>query len=178
MNYVPISFKSDYSLLKSLLKIGDIVKYSKENNSSYAGVLDDNPYAIMDFYDKCEKNNLKNDKKLTLNDLFKYNAGLICVLPCSDYRLFNRLKAFFEVYLGYTNNTELTSALLIHKQVVFINEIQSIKKEEVNLLKILYKIAGVTYEGSNNYVLPATEFDVQTIRDFQEKRLLQAISYS
>ena len=203
MNYVPISFKSDYSLLKSLLKIGDIVKYSKENNSSYAGVLDDNPNAIMDFYDKCEKNNLKcifgmivkigeskiylyikdytgylniikinelqNNKKLTLNDLFKYNAGLICVLPCSDYRLFNRLKAFFEVYLGYTNNTELTSALLIHKQVVFINEIQSIKKEEVNLLKILYKIAGVTYEGSNNYVLPATEFDVQTIRDFQEK---------
>ena len=59
MKYVPISFKSDYSLLKSLLKVGDIVKYAKDVQMNYVGILDDNPYGIMDFYEKCEKANLK-----------------------------------------------------------------------------------------------------------------------
>ena len=59
MSYVPISFKSDYSLLKSLLKIKDIIDFAVKNNATYVGLLDDNPYGFLDFYDKCEKNNLK-----------------------------------------------------------------------------------------------------------------------
>ena len=49
--YSPISFKSDYSLLKSLLKVKDIINYAKDNKASYVGILDDNLYGIMDFYD-------------------------------------------------------------------------------------------------------------------------------
>lgn len=59
MKYVPISFKSDYSLLKSLFKIKDIIDYAKKTEANYAGILDENPFAIMDFYDKCTKNDLK-----------------------------------------------------------------------------------------------------------------------
>lgn len=59
MEYVPISFKTDYSLLKSIIKIKDVVECSKRIGATYAGVLDDNPYAIMDFYDKCCKVGLK-----------------------------------------------------------------------------------------------------------------------
>ena len=58
MQAVPISFKSDYSLLKSLLKVDDIISYAKSKNASYVGILDENPYCIMDFYDKCGKNKL------------------------------------------------------------------------------------------------------------------------
>ena len=59
MKYTPISFKSDYSLLSSLLKITDIVEYAKDNKSSYVGILDNNPYYIMDFYTKCIKEHIK-----------------------------------------------------------------------------------------------------------------------
>ena len=40
--YSPISFKSDYSLLKSILKVKDIINYANDNKISYVGILDDN----------------------------------------------------------------------------------------------------------------------------------------
>lgn len=200
MKYVPLGFKSDYSLLKSLLKIKDIVEFAVEANMGYVGILDDNPYAIMDFFDKCEKNDLKgvfglvvkigdnkiylyiknyegylniikinelvNEKKLTINDLFKYNAGLICVLPYENYNLYNRFKNVFEVFLGYRNSGELKNARLISKKLLFLNEVMYFKKEEASLLNILYKIAGSSYEEGDNYLVEATEFDVETIDNF------------
>ena len=59
MNYIPIGFKTDYSLLKSLFKIDDIIDFALKNNSNYIGILDDNPYSIAEFYYKCKQNNLK-----------------------------------------------------------------------------------------------------------------------
>jgi len=198
--YVPISFKSDYSLLKSLLKIKDIVEYAKSKGSEYVGILDDNPYAIMDFYNECEKNGLKcicgmvvrigdnkiylyienyegyqnlikinelmQDGKLTLNELFKYNEGLKCVLPYENNNLNNRLSPAFQVYLGYKNESELKNVSQISKNVLFINEVLSFKKEDVGLLKVLYRIGGDTYEGTDNYVLEASEFDSRTVEEF------------
>ena len=180
MNYTPISFKSDYSLLKSLLKIKDIIDYAKTQESKYVGILDDNMYGIMDFYDKCSKNNLNcifgqiikigetkfylyiknytgylnlvvingliNDKKLTIDQLYKYNEGLIVVLPYENYNLYNRFKTVFEVYLGYKNDAELKNALLISKRVLFINEILAFKKSDEPLLSILYKVGSNTFK--------------------------------
>ena len=71
-------------------------------------------------------NELKNDNKLTLNDVLKYNNGLLLVLPYENYNLYNRLKGVYEIYLGYKNNDELKNAYLISKKVVFINEITNI----------------------------------------------------
>ena len=59
MKYSPISFKTDYSLLKSLIKIDDIISYALNNKLEYVGILDDNPYGIMDFYTKCIRNSIK-----------------------------------------------------------------------------------------------------------------------
>lgn len=184
MKYVPISFKSDYSLMKSMLKIKDIISYALESDVKYVGILDDNPYGIMDFYDLCNSKGLKcifgmvvkigdckiylyvknyngyknlikvndlvQDNKIKINDIFKLNEGLICVLPFEHYNLFNRFKTVFEVYLGYKNEIELQNASLITKQVLFINEIQCFKKSDRKLLEILYKIASVEYSESEN----------------------------
>ena len=59
MKYSPISFKTDYSLLTSLIKVDDIIDYAINNHLDYIGILDDNPYGIMDFYTKCLRNNIK-----------------------------------------------------------------------------------------------------------------------
>ena len=86
--YSPISFKSDYSLLKSLLKVKEIINYAKDNKASYVGILDDNLYGIMDFYDKCEQNNLKC--------IF----GMI--VKIGEYKLY----LYIKDYSGYTSRSE------------------------------------------------------------------------
>lgn len=203
MKYTPISFKTDYSLLKSIIKVKDIIEFSKKNDSFYAGVLDESPYAIMDFYDKCKKNNLKcifgmivkigdnkiylyikdhdgyqnlikindlvQDKKLTIDSLFQYNKGLICVLPYESYKFLNRFKPIFPVYLGYKSDSELKNAIQISKNVVFINEISCFKKDDLSLLKVIYKIGNADYQKDDNYVLEASEFDKKTIEDFAKE---------
>ncbi len=203
MNYVPLGFRTDYSLLKSLLKVNDIVDYALKCNKEYVGILDENPYAIMDFYDKCTKNNLKpifgmivnfgevtlylyikdyegyksilkinklkGEEKLSLDVLFKYNKGLIVVLPLKNYNLYGRLKPTFEVYLGYKNETELKRAYQICKNVLFINEIFCFSKKDIPLLNVLYKISDTKYESDFNYVLEPTDFDKKTIDEFASK---------
>ena len=54
-----IGFKTDYSLLKSLLKINNIIEFAKEKNYNFVGILDDEPYSIAEFYFKCLDNNIK-----------------------------------------------------------------------------------------------------------------------
>lgn len=202
MKYTPISFKSDYSLMRSMLKIKDIIEYAKMSGSSYVGILDDNPYGIMDFYDKCTSNELKcvfgmvvkigdnkiylyvkdyegyknlirindlvQDKQISIDNLFKYNAGLICVLPFEHYNLYNRFKTVFDVYLGYKNKLEWKNASLVCKKVLFINEILYLEKKDFKLASVLYKIAGETLEQGENYVLDADDDDIRSIQEFQE----------
>ncbi len=202
MKYVPISFKSDYSLLKSLYKVKDIIDFATSRGSSYAGILDENPYAIMDFYEKCEANKLKcifgqivkigsnkiylyikdiegyhnlikindlvNDNKLTFNDLIKYNGGLLCVLPYDSYNIYNRLKSHYQVWLGYINNFELEKASQINKNTLFINEVACEKKEDEKYLSLLAKIGGEEYTESTDYILEASEEDIESIQKFIE----------
>lgn len=57
--YIPLGVKSDYSLLKSLIKIPDLIDYLKMKNITAAGLLDDNLFGSMCFYNSCLKNNIK-----------------------------------------------------------------------------------------------------------------------
>ena len=200
MKYTPISFKSDYSLLSSLLKITDIIEYAKNNNSSYVGILDNNPYYIMDFYTKCIKehikpicgiiikigeskiylyiknfegyqniikiNNLINTDKLTYSELVKYNQGIKCVLPYESYKLHNRFKMVFDTYLAYKSDYEKNNAIQISKKSVFINEISYFSKSDSKLLKVLFKINDQEYIESDDYILDASEDDINSISGF------------
>ena len=207
MKYIPISFKTDYSLLKSLIKIKDIITYAKENDAEYAGILDDNPYGIMDFYDNCQKNGIKpvigniieigeykiylyiqnyigyknliqineikQKEKLTINDLFKYNEGLICVLPFTSYSLYNRFKNVFETYLGYKNAIEFEKISKVTKNILYIDEILAFEKSDKTYLRVLYKIAGNDFNEENFYIKDAREQDVETITQFVTKLNLE-----
>lgn len=57
--YVPLGVKSDFSLLQSLVKIPDLMEYLKNKNITQVGLLDDNLFGSMCFYDNCQKNNIK-----------------------------------------------------------------------------------------------------------------------
>lgn len=57
--YIPLGIKTDYSLLKSLIKVEDLISYAKNNGLSAIGILDDNLCSSHIFYKKCIENNIK-----------------------------------------------------------------------------------------------------------------------
>ena len=45
--FIPLGIKSDYSLLKSLIKIPDLIEYLKKHNITACGLLDDNLFGSI-----------------------------------------------------------------------------------------------------------------------------------
>ena len=57
--YIPLYNKSNYSLLSSLLKIDDIIRYATNNHLNSIAITDFNMFGTMEFIKKCEKANIK-----------------------------------------------------------------------------------------------------------------------
>lgn len=57
--YIPLFNKSNYTLLSSLLKIDDIIKYAQDNKMPSIALTDTNMFGTMEFIKKCEKNSIK-----------------------------------------------------------------------------------------------------------------------
>ncbi len=58
MNF-PIKITSDYSLLKSMIKINDLMDYCNNHDIKTCGICDENLFGVMCFYNNCKKNNIK-----------------------------------------------------------------------------------------------------------------------
>lgn len=59
MNYIPLYVKTEYSLLESIIKVDDYIKFAKENDLKSLTIADDNMCGVMEFYNKCKSNNIK-----------------------------------------------------------------------------------------------------------------------
>ncbi|MBR2247491.1 MAG: PHP domain-containing protein, partial [Bacilli bacterium] len=57
--YIPLYNKSNYTLLSSLLRIDDIVKYAKASNLQSIALTDTNMYGVMEFIKKCKSSDIK-----------------------------------------------------------------------------------------------------------------------
>lgn len=57
--YIPLKITTDYSLLKSLIKIPNLIKFLCDNNITACGTCDENLYGVYDFYNSCINNNIK-----------------------------------------------------------------------------------------------------------------------
>ena len=67
--YYPLGIKTDYSLMKSLIKVDDLISYAIKNGINTLGILDDNLNSSHYFYEKCISNNIKPIICLTKMDL-------------------------------------------------------------------------------------------------------------
>lgn len=56
---IPLKITTEYSLLKSLIKVDDLISFLVKNNINTCAICDENLYGIMDFYLKCISNNIK-----------------------------------------------------------------------------------------------------------------------
>ena len=54
-----IKVTTEYSLLESLIKIDELMNFCKENSISACGMCDNNLFGVIEFYEKCLKNNIK-----------------------------------------------------------------------------------------------------------------------
>lgn len=194
MEYINLGIVTDYTLLKSLITIDNLIEYAKSNNISILGILNDNLYSTMDFYTKCTKNNIKPIvgliKKLDeleyylypknydgLVDLFneRISNNIICVIPYESIKLYDILE-FEDKYLSYKNDEELRNVLLVSSKVVNINKVYSLSKEDAKYVNYLHMIdLGYTISNYNfnDYSLNVinsnhSDFDISNNYKFSE----------
>lgn len=59
MNYIPLNIKTDNSLLKSMIKIDDLINWAVKYKVNTLTITDNNLYGAYEFYKKCTKENIK-----------------------------------------------------------------------------------------------------------------------
>ena len=163
----PLYVKTDNSLLSSLIKIDDLIKYALNNNIKVLTITDDSMYGCLEFYIKCKKNNIKpiigleinnivlyainyngyknlinlstiNSKnKVDINILRKYSDDLICIVPYSNLDNYDDYKFYKYLYKGYTNLDEKRS---LDGKLVYLNEVLYLEEKDKEYLKYLYAI--------------------------------------
>ena len=169
--HVPLKVVTDYTLLKSLIKIPDLINFLLDRNITACGICDENLYGVLDFYFSCKKNNikpiiglnvkidnldvylyakdyegykgllkihtLKEKKELKLEDMLMYADNLIIILPFASKELFVKFRDASNLYIGFSSTYEKINALLLTKNVVYIDDLKVLKKDNVGYLKYL-----------------------------------------
>ena len=56
---IPLKITTEYSLLKSLIKVDNLISFLMQNSINTCAICDDNFMGFMEFYLKCKENNIK-----------------------------------------------------------------------------------------------------------------------
>lgn len=118
--------------------IGLSVKYNDLDLYLYAK----NYEGLLELY---KLNTIKQTSNLSLLQLEECN-NIICVIPFKSNILYKDLNSITDCYISYGSNYEKENALIITKNIVFINEIYSLNKTDLKLIDYLKNI------GSNNTI--------------------------
>ena len=170
--HAPLNIKTCNSLLKSMIKIEDLVKIASKNNIEALTITDDNMYGVLDFYKACQKYNIKpiiglevslpeivilyaqnyegyknlmklttikSEKNLTIDDLSEYSSNIICLVPYESRKLYNELKKLYK-YIFITYKDEQQKSKIKASNILYMNEILCINKEDEKYLKYLKAI--------------------------------------
>lgn len=172
--YIPLKVTTDYTLLKSLIKVPNLISFLSEKNIDVCGICDENLYGVLEFYYACKKNNikpivgldvkiddlnvylyamnfdgyknllkihtLKEKNELILDDLSVYKDSILCIVPFKSKELFDKLKFFNNLYISYNNSLERLNALIITSNVLYINDLKALKKDDVLFFAYLDKL--------------------------------------
>ncbi len=57
--FIPLKITTEYTLLKSTIKIDNLINFLKEHNIKSCAIMDENLYGVMNFYNNMLANNLK-----------------------------------------------------------------------------------------------------------------------
>ena len=115
---------------------------------------------------------IQNEKKVTEDDLKKYNENVILIVPFKYKEQFNTLKEIYaDIYLGYTTKKEELEALLITENIVFFRENLYLTKNDTNILPYLYRIRdGKTVSDDIDYEVENHELDITNLLDLTDNK--------
>ncbi|MBR4672740.1 MAG: DNA polymerase III subunit alpha [Bacilli bacterium] len=99
--------------------------------------------------------------ELDYETLKKYNDNIICIIPLSSKESYNKLKLIYaDNYIGVKNKDEEIEASKLTNEVVFLNEILYLTKNESEYYKYLIMMKekknvldDITYDDHLNYLL-------------------------
>ena len=160
--YIPMFFKTDYSILASLLKINDLINFLKEKNITTIGIVDDNLSYVMEYYNELKKNNIKlipgleinledktiylyaknyegyqnlcyiSSNPITIDSIKNNSSSLIMVLPYKSKDLYNTFN-LPDTYLAFKEDDEIDYSY----KNIYLNIIRCLNKDDLEYLKYL-----------------------------------------
>ena len=140
----PLNIKTDNYLLKSMIKINDLIEFAVNNNIKSLTITDNNMYGVIDFYKCCKNNHIKPIIGLEI----KLDNNII-ILYCMNYQ-------------GYQNLIKLST--IMSERELNINDLD---KYSSNLIAI------IPYESINIYdKLFFYEYKFKSYKNEQEKNNL------
>ena len=176
--YVPLGIKTDYSLLKSLIKISDLMNYFKEHNITAAAILDDNLFGSMCFYNECKKNNIKPiigiNITLSLGNIYLYAKNY------SGYQNLLKINTIIQNrdinYIDLKSYNKDVICILPYKNINIYNEIKDIYSD-------LYIGYGNEFEKKNAsltskkivYINEVCVFEFQDVRYMSVLRSIDSV---
>ena len=113
---------------------------------------------------------IQNERLVTIDDLKKYNVGLICVCYYDSKDYFKTLEGLYDdLYLGYTNKEEEKIARTFTKKIVFFRECLYLNSNEEEYLKYLYLIRdGKTISDDIVYDTSNHELNINDINNYTD----------
>lgn len=118
MNYVPLYIKTENSLLSSLIKIDELIKFAKSYNYKALSIVDNNMFGVMEFYKKCLQNGIKPI------------IGL-------EVKLDNNLVLYAKNYNGYKNLLKISTVMSESK--VDINILEKYSSDLICVIPFNYR---------------------------------------
>lgn len=144
--YIPLGVKTDYSLLKSLIRIPELIKYLNDKNITAAAILDDNLFGSMCFYNECLKHNIKPIIGLNV----KVNTGNIYL--------------YAKNYNGYQNLLKINT-IIQEREITYVD----LKSHSMDIICILpYKSVDIFEQVKDIF----KDFYLGYGNDFEKKNAL------
>ncbi len=196
---IPLKITTEYSLLKSLIKLPDLISFLNENNIKECAICDENLNGFMDFYLKCKENNIKPiigldtvyesmhiyvyaKNYLGYQELLKIdylrdnmklsyleNPNLLVIIPFKSIDIYEKLKYKDNVYIGFCNDIEKNNALLISDKIVYVDNVRCLFKKDIFFLKYLKMLNDNFVYNDNAYYKTSSFEDIQTTYEFSKQ---------
>lgn len=196
---IPLKITTEYSLLKSLIKLPDLISFLNENNIKECAICDENLNGFMDFYLKCKENNIKpiigldtvyesmhiyvyaknylgyqellkiDYLKDNMNLSYLENSNLLVIIPFKSIDIYEKLKYKDNVYIGFCNDIEKNNALLICDKIVYVDNVRCLFKKDISYLKYLKMLNDNFVYNDNAYYKASSFEDIQTTYEFSKQ---------
>ncbi len=174
MKYGSLNLKSDYSLLKSLIKINDLIDYAKINNINVLSLCDDNLCGSLEFYNACKLNNIK----CIIGLEYIYENEKI-YLFCKNYNGFKNLllisryglKDYEDIIL--IGNKKIFNFEFYNINDLYFKEIKSLDKNNEGALKYL---EAISLNQSINNIENISDVSFEIIKDENVEKIINSIN--